>query len=145
MMQSTDYYSEQAVNTKQELQEKMAQMIGLAVPVTTPEQVTAAVNAAAAVYLEGKEGGQLNKGIADFFGDIFLTYPSIASAKLLKDHVKNTYLYNYAYKRSKSALPSYMTSDHGDDIMTMFGFSEFVDLNPWIEDKEMFDDVDSKF
>jgi len=147
MFSGSDLYTEDAAHTKKEFAEKMGQMMGFVegAATATPEKIEAATAAAAAVFLEGKEGGLLNRGFADFMGDMIIAYPALATAQYFKDHVKSTYLYNYAYKRSMSSLPSYMIADHGDDVFTTFGYSEFISLNPAIGDKTLVNDDDSKF
>ncbi|KAM8861700.1 uncharacterized protein ACB058_008436 [Synchiropus picturatus] len=59
-----------------------------------------------------------------YLADLFFNIPAVVTANAHRDAGAPVYLYEYRYIHSllKSTRPSFVRSDHGDDIFSVFGF-----------------------
>ncbi|KAM9807787.1 pyrethroid hydrolase Ces2e-like [Neosynchiropus ocellatus] len=77
-----------------------------------------------------------------FIGDFLFNIPAISSANALRDAGAPTYFYEFRYPLSflKSRRPSFVGSDHGDEVFSVFGYcfaDTYVKLpDPCSEDEE---------
>merc|ERR1712113_336305 len=137
-----DLFYEEAIHDKDGFAELLEQPISWFR--LSPDKAAELKSGAEFTYLDDAVGGLLNKGFADFVGDFIIAYPTYETAVHIKDHVSSTYFYNY--NRNATKLPSYMSADHGDDIIVgVSGFPEFIHLYPHLWDKRQFSRDDLRF
>ncbi|XP_053740523.1 fatty acyl-CoA hydrolase precursor, medium chain-like isoform X1 [Synchiropus splendidus] len=62
--------------------------------------------------------------ITQFIGDVLFNIPAVVTANAHRDAGATVYVYEYTYIPShmKSRRPSFVGSDHGDEISSVFGF-----------------------
>ncbi|KAM4734643.1 fatty acyl-CoA hydrolase precursor, medium chain [Anableps anableps] len=94
------------------------------VPVMQPEQA-AIMDLIVNEYLGSGEDRIRNRdGFTELLGDLFFTIPAIKAANAHRDAGAAVYLYEYhhAPKILQKARPSFVKSDHGDEIFTVLGY-----------------------
>ncbi|KAJ8382608.1 hypothetical protein SKAU_G00033860 [Synaphobranchus kaupii] len=90
-------------------------------------------------YLGTSEDRQaIRDSAVEMMGDVMFTIPAIQTANFHRDTGVPVYLYEFQEAPSvlRKKRPSFVKSDHGDEIMFVFGFC-FADLNVTIEGDTM--------
>ncbi|KAM9854622.1 pyrethroid hydrolase Ces2e-like [Aulostomus maculatus] len=72
----------------------------------------------------GEDRVKNRDGFTELFGDMLFTIPAIKAANAHRDAGAQVYLYEYQYppKFMAARRPSFVGSDHGDEIFTVLGF-----------------------
>ncbi|KAM9754576.1 fatty acyl-CoA hydrolase precursor, medium chain [Menidia menidia] len=72
----------------------------------------------------GEDRVRNRDGLTELFGDVLFTIPAIKTANAHRDAGAPVYLYQYMYppKMLKEKRPSFVRSDHGDEIFTVLGY-----------------------
>uniref|UniRef100_A0A8C7YLF4 Carboxylic ester hydrolase n=1 Tax=Oryzias sinensis TaxID=183150 RepID=A0A8C7YLF4_9TELE len=72
----------------------------------------------------GEDRVRNRDGFTEMLGDLFFTIPAIKSANAHRDSGVPVYLYEYQYPPSflQKTRPSFVKSDHGDELFTVLGF-----------------------
>ncbi|XP_037624343.1 pyrethroid hydrolase Ces2e-like isoform X1 [Sebastes umbrosus] len=72
----------------------------------------------------GEDRVKNRDGFTELIGDMMFTIPAIKTANAHRDAGAPVYLYEYQHtlKFLQSKRPSFVGSDHGDEILTVFGF-----------------------
>ncbi|KAK5867622.1 hypothetical protein PBY51_012093 [Eleginops maclovinus] len=92
----------------------------------------------------GEDRVKNRDGITELLGDIIFNIPAIKTATAHRDAGADVYLYEYQYplKILKAKRPSFVGSDHGDEIFTVLGLcftTKHVKLSePCTEEEEQF-------
>ncbi|XP_071384688.1 cocaine esterase-like [Centroberyx affinis] len=87
-------------------------------------------------YLGTSEDRVKNRdGFTELLGDLMFTFPAIKVANAHRDAGAPVYLYEYQYapKYLQEKRPSFVGSDHGDELLTVLGFC-FTTTHVKIED-----------
>ncbi|KAF3688977.1 Fatty acyl-CoA hydrolase precursor, medium chain [Channa argus] len=72
----------------------------------------------------GEDHVKNRDGFTEMFGDLLFTIPAIKTANYHRDAGALVYLYEYQHppKFLQKKRPSFVRSDHGDELFTVFGF-----------------------